>query len=87
MSKIPQGEWSAIAERYSQGEPISCIARRYGCTAPAIHYILKRNKERTAVSKPHPTFAQTPTNSELARPVVLGGEANGQPSSSLMGRS
>ena len=52
MSKIPQGEWSAIAERYSQSEPISSIARHYGCTAPAIHYILKRNKERTAVSNP-----------------------------------
>ncbi len=48
MSKIPQGEWSAIAARYSQGESISSIARHYGCTAPAIHYILKRNDQRVA---------------------------------------
>ena len=43
MAKIPQGEWSVIAERYSQAASISSIARHYGCTAPAIHYILKRN--------------------------------------------
>ena len=63
MSKIPQGEWSAIAERYSRGESISSIARHYGCTAPAIHYILKRRKERTAV--PNHQSALTPPRSNL----------------------
>jgi hypothetical protein len=48
MSKIPQGEWSAIAARYAKGETISNIAQSYGCTPPAIHYILKRNKQRGA---------------------------------------
>jgi hypothetical protein len=48
----PAGEWSGIAERYSQGERVTGIARYYGCNTPAIHYILKRNKERTAVSNP-----------------------------------
>ena len=48
MSKIPQGEWRAIAARYSQGESISSIARHYGCTAPAIYYILKRSNQRVA---------------------------------------
>ena len=43
MSKIPQGEWSAIAVRHAQGESLSAIARSYGCTPPAIHYVLKRN--------------------------------------------
>jgi hypothetical protein len=47
MSKIPQGEWNAIAARYAQGESISRIAQSYGCTPPAIHYILKRYKDRT----------------------------------------
>ncbi len=46
MSKIPQGEWNAIAARYQNGESISKIARTYGCTPPAIHYILKRNRLR-----------------------------------------
>jgi hypothetical protein len=48
MSKIPQGEWNAIAARYAQGESISRIAQTYGCTPPAIHYILKRNRQRIA---------------------------------------
>ena len=46
MSKIPQGEWSAIAARYAKGESITRIAQSYGCTPPAIHYILKRGKLR-----------------------------------------
>src|SRR5260221_12942484 len=50
MSKIPQGEWNAIAARYAQGESISRIAQTYGCTPPAIHYILKRSKQRSAES-------------------------------------
>jgi hypothetical protein len=48
MSKIPKGEWTAIAVRYAQGESISAIARTYGCTPPAIHYILKNNPRRAA---------------------------------------
>jgi transposase-like protein len=44
MAKIPQGEWHAIAARYTKGESLSSIARDYGCTPPAIHYILKRVK-------------------------------------------
>ena len=48
MSKIPQGEWNAIAARYARGESISKIAQSYGCTPPAIHYILKRASQRPA---------------------------------------
>src|SRR5215469_7776731 len=48
MSKIPQGEWTAIAARHAKGESISRIAETYGCTPPAIHYILKRSKQRAA---------------------------------------
>ena len=48
MSKIPQGEWSAIAARHAQGELLSAIARSYGCTPPAIHYVLKRNGRQPA---------------------------------------
>jgi transposase-like protein len=48
MAKIPQGEWNAIAARYAKGETLADIARDYGCTPPAIHYILKRVKRSTA---------------------------------------
>jgi len=54
MSKIPQGEWNAIAARYAEGESISRIAQSYGCTPPAIHYILKRNKQRTTLNREQP---------------------------------
>jgi hypothetical protein len=53
MSKIPQGEWSAIAARYAKGESITRIAQSYGCTPPAIHYILKRSKQRAAQNLDH----------------------------------
>jgi hypothetical protein len=50
MSKIPQGEWSSIAARYEKGESISGIARGYGCTPPAIHYILKQYRQLPATA-------------------------------------
>ncbi len=59
MSKIPQGDWNAIAARYQNGESISNIARGYGCTPPAIHYILKRSGARLAETA-------TPTPGEAA---------------------
>lgn len=50
MSKIPQGEWYAIAARYEKGKSMSGIARGYGCTPPAIHYILKRHRQLPATA-------------------------------------
>ena len=79
MSKIPQGEWNAIAARYAQGESISKIAQTYGCTPPAIHYILKRSKQRPTgnfeqpprpAPAPAPQFSvQSPPEPEIARPI------------------
>jgi hypothetical protein len=60
MSKIPQGEWNAIAARHAQGESLSAIARSYGCTPPAIHYVLKRNG-RQAAEKVEPPVEATPS--------------------------
>lgn len=57
MSKIPQGEWNTIAARHDRGETIARIAQDYGCTAPAIHYILKRQKERGG---PYPVEMRPP---------------------------
>ena len=89
MSKIPQGEWSAIAARYAKGESITRIAQSYGCTPPAIHYILKRSKQRAAQNpeqrvngKPDSamTFPSEPRKStapEPPRAVEQRGEENG----------
>ena len=62
MSKIPQGEWNAIAARHAQGESLSAIARSYGCTPPAIHYVLKRNG-RQSVEKVEQPAEATPSRS------------------------
>lgn len=90
MSKIPQGEWNAIAARYAKGESISRIAQSYGCTPPAIHYILKRNSQRAApnIEQPlngrpgtSPIFtrppAQTPAASEISYPAAPRAEQHG----------
>jgi transposase-like protein len=89
MSKIPQGEWSAIAARYAKGESITRIAQSYGCTPPAIHYILKRRKQHAASNPEHRvngrpdsarTFLGEPRKStapEPSRAVEQRGEENG----------
>lgn len=68
MSKIPQGEWDAIAARHAQGETIARIAQDYGCTAPAIHYILKRQKQR---AKPAAPVAGADTAAPAAAATVM----------------
>jgi hypothetical protein len=67
MSKIPQGEWSAIAARHAQGESLSAIARSYGCTPPAIHYVLKRNGRQAVEKVEQPAEAAPPRSNELHR--------------------
>ena len=64
MAKISQDEWNAIAARYSKGELLSSIARHYGCTAPAIPYVLERIKGLTIApddAAPLPTGPATET--------------------------
>src|SRR5215472_10843694 len=77
MSKIPQGEWDAIAARYARGESMSRIARSYGCTPPAIHYILKRSKQRTAPDiqqplRPAPQALSSLVHRPVQSPDALG---------------
>ena len=67
MSKIPQREWSAIAARHAQGESLSAIARSYGCTPPAIHYVLKRNGQQAVEKVEQPAEAAPSRSSELRR--------------------
>ena len=40
--KIHRSEWLKICGKYEGGETIAQISRDYGCTAPAIRYIIKR---------------------------------------------
>ena len=41
--KIHRNEWAKIVARYHAGDTIATIGRAYGCTAPAIRYIIKRS--------------------------------------------
>jgi hypothetical protein len=66
MSKIPPGEWSAIAARHAKGESLSAIARSYGCTPPAIHYVLKRNGQQAVENIEQPTESTLTPSSEPA---------------------
>jgi len=67
MSKIPQGEWSAIAARHAQGESLSAIARSYGCTPPAIHYVLKRKGRQAVETVEQPAEAAPSFERALSR--------------------
>src|SRR5215831_19200822 len=46
--KIAHAEWPAIVGRYAGGESMASIARSYGCTAPAIRYIVNRGTVRAS---------------------------------------
>ncbi len=52
--KIPATEWAAIVARHAAREPIARIARDYGCTAPAIRYIVKRAASQVNGAAPAP---------------------------------
>jgi hypothetical protein len=49
--KIPREEWPKIAARFHSGASLTEIARSYGCTAPAIRYIVGRVSARGAKGK------------------------------------
>ncbi len=79
MSKIPQGDWNAIAARYQNGESISKIARSYGCTPPAIHYILKRSGGRLSETAAMAPLGEAPSPALAARATPLDRAAAAQP--------
>jgi hypothetical protein len=69
--KIAHGEWPKIVSRYSSGETIASIGREYGCTAPAIRYIIKRSGMLKAAGDRRPAATKT------ASPVALSRERGG----------
>jgi hypothetical protein len=67
--KIPAAEWPAITKRHRQGESLASIARAYGCTAPAIAYIVKRSGN--GATEPPPAPAETRTTNGARPPAGL----------------
>ena len=52
--KIPHTEWPEIRTRYAAGESLASIARKYGCTGPAIRYIVNRPTQADGASDVSP---------------------------------
>jgi hypothetical protein len=52
--KISHAEWPQIALRHEGGESFASIARSYGCTAPAIRYIVGRRADLAGQAAPRP---------------------------------
>jgi hypothetical protein len=48
--KIAHSEWPGIGERYAAGETFASIARSFGCTAPAIRYIVGKHARATDIA-------------------------------------
>jgi transposase-like protein len=59
--KIPHSEWNVIRARHASGESLASIARHYGCTAPAIRYILRRARPERATAQNGDATEPTPT--------------------------
>jgi len=60
--KISRSEWPSILERHQAGESLASIARSYGCTAPAVRYIVTRRlseNEQSPASPPHVAAPET----------------------------
>ena len=68
--KIPHTEWPAIRSRHAAGQSLASIARDYGCTGPAIRYIVNRptDTDGTASAAPPPQDGDLPDSTQ--RPVV-----------------
>lgn len=63
--KIPQSDWPSIMSRYEAGETLSSIARTYGCSPPAISYVVSRSRAR------QPSVASPPAPPTGAEPQLL----------------
>lgn len=77
--KIPLSDRPTIVARYESGESIASISRSFGCTAPAIRYLIKRTKgtlsrDSEAGSRRMPASRALTSTLEIARtiPATLG---------------
>jgi hypothetical protein len=82
--KIPREDWRDIAGRAAQGEALASIARTYGCTAPAIRYVLNRlhatdqqssSGEASSVEAPGSATTGAYEVAVASKPAPIGGRA------------
>ena len=72
--KIAHSEWDGIVSRHLNGESLASIARSYGCTAPAIRYIVRRKLD----SK------ETDHDGRRRAPVLSSGASAGAPAAAAL---
>lgn len=72
--KIPRAEWPRILTKYGNGETIAKIGRDYGCTAPAIRYIVKRS----GMLKGDTGTSRSPGGKTASQPTARRIRASGQ---------
>ena len=65
--KIPQHDWPSIIQRYEAGETLTSIARSYGCSPPAISYIVSRSRAREVAAEGATAESSGPTQSQLVK--------------------
>jgi hypothetical protein len=72
--KIARSEWSKIVARYEAGDTIAQLGRDYGCTGPAIRYIIKRTGAFHATAEGDRTVSPSSQRGRLPTPrAELGG--------------
>jgi hypothetical protein len=78
--KIPQSDWPLIMARYDAGETLASIARTYGCSPPAISYVVSRSRARhTGVAADTPPKPPSTAEPQLIKAVgSVSGAAAGQ---------
>lgn len=67
--KISPSEWPTIVARHRSGESLASIARAYGCTAPAIAYIVKRSAAAALKSSAAAKADTQPTGTKPGTPL------------------
>jgi hypothetical protein len=74
--KIPQSDWPLIMARYDAGETLASIARTYGCSPPAISYVVSRSRAREPAAAPPPPANEPQlikaANGDAANPANAG---------------
>jgi len=94
--KIAHGEWPQILAKYAEGETIAQIGRDYGCTAPAIRYIIRRSgrlkgggddgrSSGRKVLQPQPSRPSTSPSGSAARRASSHRAGGGGTSASALG--
>jgi len=72
--KIPPEDWPSIAARAEANESLASIGRSYGCSAPAIRYILKKHglkKQAEAAAKVRAGVLSSAFRDKVTREIAL----------------